>query len=64
MNVQPRHPLLPPEGMSEAEWIAIRDAQADAEIAAGRGIPHEQMKAWARKLGTPDEKPMPREWLK
>lgn len=63
MNAEPRHPLLPPEGMSDAEWDAIRDAQADADIAAGRLIPHEMVKEWARKLGTPHQMPMPREWL-
>jgi len=49
--------------MTEEEWDALRDAQADADIAAGRGIPHERVRAWARKLGTADETPMPREWL-
>jgi len=63
VNVAPRHPLLPPPGMTEEEWDALRDAQADADIAAGRGIPHERVRAWARKLGTADETPMPREWL-
>ena len=38
-------------------------AQARADIKAGRGVPHEQVAAWLRTWGTPDEKPMPPEWL-
>lgn len=62
VNVEPRHPLLPPPGMTEEEWDALRDARAEAEIAAGRGVPHEKVREWARRLGTPNETPMPREW--
>jgi len=57
MNAEPRHPLLPPEGMSEDEWDAI----ADADIAAGRLVPHEKVAAWLKTWGTPQEAPMPRE---
>ncbi|MDF7775863.1 antitoxin [Sphingomonas sp. AOB5] len=49
--------------MSDEEWTAIRDARADADIAAGRGVPHELVAEWASRLGTPRETPMPREWL-
>jgi predicted transcriptional regulator len=63
MNAEPRHPLLPPEGMSEDEWDALADAEADADIAAGRLVPHEKVAEWARRLGTSEETPMPREWL-
>lgn len=63
MNAEPRHPLLPPEGMSEEEWDVIRDAQADADIAAGRVVPHELVREWLAKWGTPEETPMPPEWL-
>ena len=38
-------------------------ARARADIAAGRTIPHEQVTAWLKTWGTPDFKPMPREWL-
>ena len=38
-------------------------ARARADIAAGRTIPHEQVAAWLKTWGTPDFKPMPREWL-
>ena len=63
MNVEPRHPLLPPEGMSDEEWIALLDARADADLAAGRGIPHEKVMEWVSRWGTPEETPLPREWL-
>jgi len=63
MNAEPRHPLLPPEGMSEDEWDAISDARADADIAAGRFVPHELVVEWLRKWGTPEETPIPPEWL-
>ena len=39
-------------------------ARAREDIAAGRVVPHEQVAAWLRTWGTPDERPMPREWLK
>jgi len=64
MNAEPRHPLLPPEGMSDDEWDAIRDAQADADIAAGRGVPHAEVVAWMRKWGTAEETPAPAEWFR
>lgn len=44
---------------AEAESIA----RARAQIAAGRGVPHEEVAAWLRTVGTPEWKPMPREWL-
>lgn len=64
MNAEPRHPLLPPEGMTQEEWDAISDARADADIAAGRGVPHEEVVKWLRTWGTPEEKPAPPEWLR
>jgi len=63
MVKMPRHPLLPPEGISEDEWIAHLDARADADIAAGRYVPHELVAEWLKTWATPDEKPMPSEWL-
>lgn len=39
------------------------DARLDADIAAGRGIPHELVRAWLLTWGTSEYKPMPREWL-
>ncbi len=41
----------------EAESAA--DARADADLAAGRVISHEAMKAWLLSWGTPDESPPP-----
>ena len=38
--------------------------RALADIAAGRTVPHEQVAEWLKTWGTPDEKPMPSEWLK
>ena len=38
--------------------------RADEDIAAGRVVPHEEVAKWLRTWGTPDEKPMPREWLR
>ena len=45
----------------EAEAASV--ARARADVAAGRVVPHEQVAAWLKTWGTPDEKPMPREWL-
>ena len=39
-------------------------ARAEEDIAAGRGVPHEEVAKWLSTWGTPEEKPMPREWLK
>lgn len=38
--------------------------RALADIEAGRVVPHEQVAEWLKTWGTPDEKPMPLEWLK
>ncbi len=38
--------------------------RALADIEAGRVVPHEQVAEWLKTWGTPDEKPMPPEWLK
>jgi len=39
---------------------AAADARAEADIAAGRVIDHETMKAWLLSWGTPNELPAPR----
>ena len=36
--------------------------RGEADIAAGRVVPHEEVAKWLRTWGTPDEKPMPPEW--
>ena len=43
---------------------ARREAEADADAAAGRVVPHHLVAEWLRKVGTPDEEPMPDSWLK
>jgi len=35
------------------------DAQAEAEIDAGKGIPHAKVRAWLRSWGKPNELPCP-----
>lgn len=43
---------------------AIADARAEADIAAGRGVPHEEVVKWLKTWGTPEEGPPPAEWFK
>lgn len=43
---------------------AAADARADADIAAGHGVPHEEVMAWIKKWGTTEETPAPAEWFK
>jgi predicted transcriptional regulator len=45
----------------EAE--AAADAKALADIAAGKGVPHEKVVAWLKTWGTPQEGPPPTEWF-
>lgn len=35
------------------------DAEAEADIAAGRVVPHEKVVAWLKSWGTPNELPCP-----
>lgn len=46
------------------EEDARRLAEAEADIAAGRVVPHEEVAAWLDTWGTPDEKPAPAHWFK
>ena len=41
----------------------VADAEADADLAAGRVVDHAKVVEWLSKWGTPDEKPAPPEWL-
>jgi len=41
----------------EAEARAI--AEAEADVAAGRVVPHEQIVEWLKSWGTPNERPFP-----
>ncbi len=49
---------------SDPEAEARREAEANADIAAGRVVPHAQVGKWLLTWGTPDETPMPEAWLK
>jgi predicted transcriptional regulator len=42
---------------------ASADAEGLADIEAGRVVPHEEVAAWLKTWGTPDEKPPPAEWF-
>lgn len=44
----------------DAEAEDAADAQALADVEAGRVISHEAMKAWLLSWGTPDKLPPPR----
>jgi predicted transcriptional regulator len=41
----------------EAEARAI--AEAEADVAAGRVVPHEQVVEWLKSWGAPNERPFP-----
>ena len=41
-----------------------RSAAADADVAAGRVVPHSEVRKWLLAVGTPDEFPMPESWLR
>ena len=49
---------------TDPDHDALREAQADADVAAGRVVPHEEVAKWLAKVGTPDEEPMPASWRK
>ena len=42
---------------------AASDARAEADIAAGRVVPHEEVAKWLKTWGTPEAGPPPREWF-
>ena len=46
---------LPPDEAEEARL----DAKAEAEIDAGKGVPHEQVREWLIKLGKGEKVPPP-----
>jgi hypothetical protein len=39
-----------------------RSAAADADAAAGRVVPHEEVAKWLATWGTPDETSLPKAW--
>jgi predicted transcriptional regulator len=45
----------------QAEEEALR--RAEAEAAAGKGIPHDEVAKWLRTWGTPQSGPPPKSWL-
>jgi predicted transcriptional regulator len=43
-----------------------KEARAESDrraLAAGRGVPHELVAEWLSRWGTPEETPVPAEWL-
>ena len=54
----PKHPLD-----QTPEELEASLARAREDIKAGRGVPHEKVAEWLKTWGTPEFKPMPREWL-
>ncbi|MFA7263499.1 MAG: antitoxin [Caulobacter sp.] len=58
-----------PPGFEEApvEFDADYDehsAAADADVAAGRVVPHSEVRKWLMAVGTLDEYSMPKSWLR
>ncbi len=52
---------LDPRVLTEDEIEEARlDAQALADVEAGRVVPHEEVAAWLRSWGTANELPRPR----
>ncbi len=58
MNIE--RPIFEEE---DEEAIRASDARARAQIAAGKGVPHEEVVKWLKTWGTPDEGPPPPEWF-
>ncbi|WP_375397565.1 hypothetical protein [uncultured Sphingomonas sp.] len=54
---------LAPGIPSTPEEVAAADARALEDLKAGRVVSHDRVATWLRTWGTPDFKPMPREWL-
>lgn len=48
----------------DEEAEAAADAEAEADVAAGRLVPHEEVAAWLDTWGTSDFKPAPPSWFK
>ena len=46
--------------IDEEEERAIAEAEAEADVAAGRVVPHEEVVKWLKSWGTPDELPCPK----
>jgi predicted transcriptional regulator len=59
MNIE--RPIFEEED-EEAEAASI--ARAEADIAAGRTVPHSEVAKWLKTWGTPEAGPPPAEWFK
>ena len=55
-------PSLFDEPDDEADERALQEGEADA--AAGRVVPHEEVAEWLKTWGTPEEQPPPKSWFK
>ena len=55
-------PNLFDEMEDEADLLA--EAKADADVAAGRVVPHERVREWLKTIGTPGQTPTPYSWRK
>jgi predicted transcriptional regulator len=47
---------------TDADERAALEGEADAN--AGRVVPHKKVAEWLATWGTPEERPMPKSWLK
>lgn len=47
----------------DAAAEAAADRLAEGEIDAGRGVEHAKVAEWLKTWGTPEERPIPPEWL-
>jgi predicted transcriptional regulator len=50
--------------ITDDERDARREAEAQADIAAGRVVPHDEVREWLKTWGTPEETPAPAHWFK
>lgn len=48
----------------DPDALELSRKRALADIAAGRVVPNAAVTDWLKTWGTPDETPMPAEWLK
>jgi hypothetical protein len=54
LMMPPAHPDDLPDDVAEA--------LADADVEAGRVVPHALVREWLKTLGTPDQQPTPFSW--
>ena len=50
--------------LPDEDGDARREAEAVADVAAGRVISNDEICAWLETWGTPDETPAPAKWFK